>query len=231
MISGKYGKMIAAWLHALCIFCFSVTGTVQAQQVSLRIATFGQGGPMEKTAASYLTENYKKLGVQIEFVNLPGNRALQESNSGRLDGELMRKAGLSMEYPNLLQIPVPLATTNTVAFALDKNIDLDKGWDSLREHSFSYETGTKVIEQNTQAYTTGHAEQNIKAAFRQMLNKRVELIVIDEQAGLQLVKEMGLEGTVHMLTPPISTIPLYHYLHKKHADLARQLEALLRKNH
>ncbi|MFZ6873907.1 hypothetical protein ACO0LF_17765 [Undibacterium sp. Di27W] len=222
---------MAAWLYASSIFCLCVTGPAQAQQESLRIATFGQGGPMEKAAAASLTENYKKLGVQIEFVNLPGNRALQESNSGRLDGELMRKAGLSTEYPNLLQIPVPLATTNTVAFSLNKNMDTDHGWDSLREHSFSYETGTKVIEQNTQGFSTAHAEQNIKTAFRQMLNKRVEMIVIDEQAGLQLVKEMGLEGTVHMLTPPVSTIPLYHYLHKKHADLATRLEALLRKNH
>jgi len=227
------GKIIAIWLYAFSMFYIGVTApvTAQTQQENLRIATFGQGGPMEKAAAVYLTEQYKKLGVQLEFVNLPGNRALQESNNGRLDGELMRKAGLSAEYPNLLQILVPLATTNTVAFALDKNIAVDHGWDSLREHSFSYETGTKVIEQNTQGFSTGHAEQNIKAAFRQMLNKRVELIVIDEQAGLQLVKEMGLEGTVHMLTPAISTTPLYHYLHKKHASLANKLEILLRKNH
>ncbi|MES2037781.1 MAG: hypothetical protein V4495_08085 [Pseudomonadota bacterium] len=231
MTLGKYGRTVVTWFCAFSIACLSANSLAQAQQESIRIATFGQGGPMEKAAAVYLTENYKKLGVQVEFVNLPGNRALQESNSGRLDGELMRKAGLSVEYPNLLQIMVPLATTNTVAFALDKNIDLDKGWASLREHTFSYETGTKVIEQHTLGFTTGHAEHNIKAAFRQMLNKRVELIIIDEQAGLQLVKEMGLEGTVHMLTPPISTIPLYHYLHKKHTDLANRLEALLRKNH
>ncbi|MFZ6640208.1 hypothetical protein ACO0LL_10735 [Undibacterium sp. TC4M20W] len=231
MIPDKYGKTVANWLVTFSIFYLSAICPAQAQQESLRIATFGQGGPMEKAAAVHLTEFYKKLGVRIEFVNLPGNRALQESNSGRLDGELMRKAGLAVEYPNLLQIMVPLATTNTVAFALDKNIDLDKGWASLKEHTFSYETGTKVIEQNTQGFSTGYAEHNIKAAFRQMLNRRVELIVIDEQAGLQLVKEMQLEGTVHMLTPPISTIPLYHYLHKKHADLASRLETLLRKNH
>ncbi|MDP1979028.1 hypothetical protein [Undibacterium sp.] len=169
--------------------------------------------------------------MQIEFVNLPGNRALQESNSGRLDGELMRKAGLSMEYPNLLQISVPLASTNTVAFALDKNIDVDKGWDSLRKHTFSYEMGTKLIEQNTLGFSTGHAEQNIKAAFRQMLHRRVELIIIDEQAGLQLVREMGLEGTVHMLKPAISTTQLYHYVHTKHAALANKLEILLLKNY
>lgn len=231
MTSDMYGKTVAIWLCAFSLVFLNAKSHAQAQQESIRIATFGQGGPMEKTAAVYLTENYKKLGVQVEFVNLPGNRALQESNSGRLDGELMRKAGLSVEYPNLLQIMVPLATTNTVAFALDKNIDLHKSWASLREHTFSYETGTKIIEQHTQGFSTGHAELNIKTAFRQMLNKRVELIVIDEQTGLQLVKEMGLEGTVHMLTPPISTIPLYHYLHKKHADLASRLEALLRKNH
>ncbi|BBB68824.1 ABC transporter substrate-binding protein [Undibacterium sp. YM2] len=231
MTSGKCGKTVAKWLVAFSIFCLHAACPVLAQQESIRIATFGQGGPMEKAAAIHLTECYKKLGMQVEFVNLPGNRALQESNSGRLDGELMRKTGLGVEYPNLLQIMVPLATTNTVAFAMDKNIDLDKGWASLKEHTFSYETGTKVIEQNTQGFSTGHAEHNIKAAFRQMLNRRVELIVIDEQAGLQLVKEMGLEGTVHMLTPPISTTPLYHYLHKKHADLANRLEALLRKNH
>ncbi len=231
MLSGKYGKPVTHWLAAFGVVYLSAMCPAQAQQESLRIATFGQGGPMEKIAAIQLTDLYKKLGVHVEFVNLPGNRALQESNSGRLDGELMRKAGLSVEYPNLLQIMVPLATTNTVAFALDKNINLDKGWASLKEHTFSYETGTKVIEQNTQGFSTGHAEHNIKAAFRQILNRRVELIVIDEQAGLQLAKDMGLEGTVHMLTPPISTIPLYHYLHKKHADLASKLEALLRKNH
>ncbi|MCH8623073.1 hypothetical protein [Undibacterium sp. TS12] len=227
MISGKYCKKFTV---LSIVFAMLLTHAAsQAEEESLRITTFGNGGPMEKNAAIYLTDAYKKLGVKIEFVNLPGNRALQESNSGRLDGELMRKAGLSNEYPNLMQIPVALATTNTVAFALDKNIALDKGWASLREHSFSYETGTKIIEQNTQGFTTGFAELNIKAAFKQMLNRHVELIVIDENTGLQLVKEMGLENTVYMLTPPVSTIPLYHYLHKKHAVLASKLEALLRK--
>lgn len=228
MFTGKYGKTFIAFSLVLGIFC--IVKPVLAQEQVLRIATFGNGGPIEKAAAAYLTENYKKLGISLEFVNLPGNRALNESNSGRLDGELMRKAGLSRDYPNLLQIPVPLATTNTVAFAMDKNITLSKGWDSLREHTFAYETGTKVIEQNTQGYTTGHTELDIKAAFRQMLNKRVDLIIIDENAGLQLVRDMQLENTIHMLTPPISSIPLYHYLNKKHADLATRLEALLRKN-
>lgn len=232
MISGKYCKTFTALSFSVGILFTGAhcCAQIRAQEEVLRIATFGNGGPMESKAAIYLTDTYKKLGINIEFVNLPGNRALQESNSGRLDGELMRKAGLSNEYPNLMQIPVPLATTNTVAFALDKNIILDKGWASLREHSFSYESGTKIIEQNTQGFATGYAELNIKAAFRQMLNRHVELIVIDENTGLQLAREMGLENTVHMLTPPISTIPLYHYLHKKHADLANRVEIMMRKN-
>lgn len=225
----KPNKYALCSLKIVLFFMWWIAGEGSAQVQRLRITTFGQGGPMEKAAAVKLTNVYKKLGVQIEFVNFPGNRALQESNEGRLDGELLRKEGINREYQNLIQIQPPLASTNTAVFAIDTTIDIGQGWASLRDHSFSYERGTKIIEQNTVGFSRSMPESEIKAAFRQLQNKNVDLVVLDEKAGLQLIKELGLEGAVHMLLPPLSHTDLYHYLHKKHADLAVKVEAELRK--
>jgi polar amino acid transport system substrate-binding protein len=206
-----------------------MTGHVSAQVQHLRITTFGQGGPMEKAASIKLASLYKKLGVQVEFVNFPGNRALKESNEGRFDGELLRKEGIDREYQNLIQIKTPLASTTTAVFARDKSINVNKGWVSLRDYVFSFELGTKIIEQNTVGFSRSMPEYDIKDAFRHMLNKHVDLVVMDERAGLQLIKEMGMEASVYMLSPPLSRTDLYHYLHKKHADLAVKIDAELRK--
>jgi polar amino acid transport system substrate-binding protein len=221
-------KTIVCLRLSLGLILSSVLDNAAAQQQVLHITSFGQGGPMETAAASLLSATYKKLGVQVEFINYPGNRALKESNEGRADGELLRKAGLSEEYPNLIQVMVPLATSHTMAFASDPALELAQGWESLRNYSFAYQRGAKLIEANTIGFPRALPQTDIKVAFRQLQNKRIDLVLMDEAAGLQLIQDLGLQQSVTMLTPPLAHTPLFHYLHKKHAGLAAKLEAALR---
>jgi polar amino acid transport system substrate-binding protein len=225
----SYAELTKLILNTFIVFgVFGISNTTSAQEQVLHITNFAHFGPMEKAATSKLESAYQKLNVRMELIKYPGKRALIESNEGRSDGELVRKAGLSQEYENLIQIPTPIVYTNTIALAVDDKIKLEKGWESVRNYSFAYERGTKLIEDYTHGFSKGLPQTDIRLSFRLLLSRQIDLIIINEDAGLQLMQELGLQQSVHQISPILSRTPLYHYLHKKHRDLATKLDTVLK---
>lgn len=49
-----------------------------------------------------LTSAYGRLGIRVEFVDMPGERAIVESSAGHVDGETARIAGMVTRYPALV---------------------------------------------------------------------------------------------------------------------------------
>ncbi len=63
----------------------------------------------------------------------------------------------------------------------------------------------------------------------ELLNKgRVDIVLTAHLTGLHGIKEAGVKG-VKMLAPPVEEYALYHYLHKKNADLIPKLIPILKK--
>ncbi len=48
----------------------------------------GPNDPIAEISAEVLKEAYQKMGMQIEILNLPAERSLISSNTGRTDGEV-----------------------------------------------------------------------------------------------------------------------------------------------
>ncbi|WP_410499759.1 hypothetical protein [Chitinibacter sp. S2-10] len=205
--------------------------TLHAESKVLNITMFGKElTATEQLAINKLNKAYSSLGLEMKLTLLPGERALQESNHGMTDGELIRKAGLSKSYPNLIQLKVPIGEVKVMAFSLDKTINVSRGWISLKDYSFAYDRGMKAVEANVAGFPSAAPTDGTAVAFRNMLQGRVKLVVTSEDDGLSTLKTMGLDSKITPLTPPLGSVMLYHYLHKKHADLVPQLERELAKN-
>ena len=168
---------------------------------------------------------YQKIGIEIEILNLPGERAIHTSNQGKVDGELYRNINVSQDYTNLQIIPIPIASADVVVFSKIKFPV--KGWESLRPYSIGVERGFKLVETNTQGMKVSKIN-TIKKTFQLLNLDRVDIVVQTRIEGLHEIKTMGLKG-IHVIEPPIVRVPVYHHLHKKHSALVPEITRILHK--
>lgn len=190
----------------------------------LRISTLLEDDPATTIASLILREAYGRLGVQIQVIKMPGERSLISANTGFTDGELYRKAGLDAVYPNLLMVPVALLHYEIVAFS--KTVDIPiLGWESLRPYRFDFVKGIKIIEDKT-AGMRFETVTTMRQAFTKLELKRSELVLANRVSGLAAIQALKLSG-VHVLAPPLASFPVFHYVHKQHADLVPRLSKVL----
>jgi polar amino acid transport system substrate-binding protein len=177
------------------------------------------GQPQDTTAeitSLVLIEAYKRINYHIKFVKLPAERSLIESDLGRVDGEVNRVAGIDKKYTNLIMIPVPVNYLDGVVFT-KKHVFLIEGWESLKPYSIAIRTGTKFAEKGTNGMNVVKFVSNDKI-FDMVSKGKYDVCVSSLLSGLHQIKTKNLLG-INVLKPPVVTLKLYHYLHKKNKNL------------
>ncbi|MDM8539758.1 transporter substrate-binding domain-containing protein [Desulfococcaceae bacterium HSG9] len=211
-------------LFCMLIICVCSADRVYADK-EIIFSTDGSG-ILSEISVSVLEEAYHQLGIKISYKALPPYRALQMSNSGKMDGEMNRIAGLEKEFKNLIQVPVPINSVENVAFTKNLQFTID-GWESLRPYSLAIKRGIKIVERGTQGMKRTVVPKSEQGFF--MLNKgRVDIVINSRILGLITLNEMKLKN-IRILEPPLIKIDLYHYLHKKHQHIAEPVTNILRK--
>ena len=76
---------------------------------------------------------YKRIGIDVEILKVPGERALRMANSGKADGEVQRIDGISANYHNLISVRPAINYTQGTAFTRSKTFVVE-GWNSLRPY-------------------------------------------------------------------------------------------------
>ncbi len=191
---------------------------------TLHFSTLLDVDPATNVAEQVVTEAYRRIGMGVVVDKLPGERSLRSANNGDTDGELYRKLGMDRDYPNLIIVPVPLMTYEIVIFTLGTDFVVH-GWDSLRPFTIGFVKSIKIVEQNTQGM---HIEvaATLRQAFLKMSLGRSDVVVANKASGMAAIKELNLPD-VKMLSPPLATFPVFHYLNKKHAELVPKLTGVL----
>jgi polar amino acid transport system substrate-binding protein len=98
-------------------------------------------GSVSAIAEKVMAEAYKRIGMKLEVKKLPGERALQASNNGEVDGELYRKRDIDQTYPNLIVIPVAVVNIDEMVFTKKSKKFAVKSWDSLLPYRVGYRKG------------------------------------------------------------------------------------------
>lgn len=198
----------------------------QAQSVVMRVSTLLEPDPATTVAERVMREAYRRLGLGLEVLSLPGERSLLSANAGECDAELYRKAGIGQAYPNLLMVPVPLQTYEIVAFSKSVPPFVLKGWESLRPYRLGYVKGIKIIEEHT-AGMQAETVATMLQAFTKLELGRTDLVLANRVSGLATLRAHRFPG-VAVLAPPLASFPVFHYLHRRHRDLLAPLTAVLR---
>lgn len=176
-----------------------------------------------------LREAYRELGKEIKVLHFPGKRALQMSNLGRVDGELFRIGGLSEDFPNLLQLPTCINLLEGVHVSAYNNYDI-KSWEDLEPFIVGVQRGIKFAErgvasvENLRVLTVNHNRQ-LGSALR---NERIQVAVLARLNAIKLL-QADPTGTLVVSGTPIVQHKLFHYLNRKHADLAKEIDRVLEK--
>lgn len=179
-----------------------------------------------RVTQAVLKEAYKQLGISLTVTELPAERALVESNAGRSDGEVNRIEGLDAHYPNLMRVPVSVGRAEVVVFSKTAKFQVN-GWDSLKPYAIGIRIGMKFVEQGSAGMNvrkTSTAESGFQDLDRGVVDVTLQL----RDDGLTILHGMKLQG-ITMLEPPLASIRLYHYLHKKHRALVPKITEVLRK--
>ena len=183
-----------------------------------------EGSVNSDISMQVLTEAYAQLSINIEYLPLPGARALHKSNSGEVDGEVFRIANVEKKFTNLR--PVPTAINRLEGIVFTKSLDFKiQGWSSLSPYYIGIQNGIRFADRGTEDMQRLAVDTN-EQLFLMLNEGRVELAVAAYTNGLKTMSKLNL-NTIRALEPAIETYPLYHYLHINHADLIPKLDQVL----
>jgi polar amino acid transport system substrate-binding protein len=174
------------------------------------------------TCQKVLEEAYRRIGIHMKLVAMPGERSLISANSGETDGDLCQMKGGLKTYRNLVEVPHPLAQAEIVAFST-RQLNI-RTWKDLRPYLIDYERGVKVVEQNTvgmKAIPTNSME----VGFRKMLAGHADVHIDAKTSGLFMLNRIGYRHIY--ISAPLNIHSMQHHLYIKHRELVDKLNAAL----
>ena len=103
------------WLQACAGACLLGATGAACGQTALRFARL-ENVPDQFLGGEILVAVYKRLGITVEFVDLPAKRSLLESSEGRVDGEVQRILAVQDQYPTLIAVQPLCAAASACAW-------------------------------------------------------------------------------------------------------------------
>ena len=206
----------------------------------LSFASFAQNPPLVfsqtplgenfSCADNALTNAYKNLNYDINFLTLPSKRSLKEANSGNVDGEMLRAIGVEKRYPNLIHVPIVLCSVESVLLA-NKAVTINSLAD-LKNYRIGITTGYVDQENIARKYNL-----NVMRAAKDeilqimLLRDRVDIIFSTEQKAHTLLQKYqdNEKYNIYKVKTLNRKIDLYHYIHKKHQAILPMLTEELKK--
>jgi ABC-type amino acid transport substrate-binding protein len=179
----------------------------------------------QKVAAEILKVAYKKIGFSIELIDMPGKRALKESSEGRVDGEVSRIFEVGESFPTLIRVPTPVNYIASSVFTKNMNVNI-RDCSDLKNYTIGIVRGVQHAELCTKGMSNVQVVNDSYRMMKLLDGNRVDFVITAKTNGLWLAKQMGL-NSVHLLSPPLNRMALYHYLNEKHKDLVVKLDSVL----
>lgn len=184
--------------------------------------------PLDRQVLQKISEEaFGRIGINFNLISLPSERSLRSANAGEIDGEGLRVAGLTSQYPNLIQVPEAFIRISFVAFSKDATIDLHSGWDSLKPYRIGYITGWKMFEEKATGAKIVNKVDTPDQLFQMLQSDRIDLALYTRSDGIFITREKGY-STMAPLLPALKDVDMFLYLNRKHESLVASLTAALK---
>ena len=156
-----------------------------------------------------LKEAYKRIGYEVTFDDLPGQRALEWANKGLTDGDVARIAGTEDKFPNLIRVKVPVIHFKGVAFT--KSIDRPiSRWEDLRGLRIGVVRGIRYSTIGTKGMDPYFAN-DMTHLFTMLDKDRIEVAVAVLDAGKIEIEKNFKNSGIHVVGSPLYSAPLVSF--------------------
>lgn len=210
---------LRALLIASIVACTSLAKATEPTK-SITLSTV-EDAVLQQISIEVLKQAYREIGYKVIIVRYPNERSLLTADAGQVDGEVSRIWDIRETYKNLIPIPSPVNQVNVVAFSKGKPV-LNIG--QLSQSKLSCARGVKIVESlakdnNLNCYfSSGFAQ-----ALRMLDRDRVDFALLPQVNGYAMIKDQQLIN-IQQASQALASEPLFHYLHKKRADLVAPLD-------
>ncbi len=173
-----------------------------------------------------VAEVFKRLGLKGQVERYKASaRALINANKNIDHGVVMRIKGLEEKFPNLVRVEERLIENDFVAYSKDSDINV-ADWNDLEPYSTSYIHGWVIFERNLPPNQIKYSVKDPSQMFIMLAKDRVDVVLYERWQGLQRAKETGINVKIH--DPPLASVDMFMYMHKKHTHLVGRMAQALR---
>jgi len=179
----------------------------------------GTAAPIE-----LMREAYRRIGIEMKTKVVPQERGIREAGSGDTDGILALGPATARSMPDVEQVPEPVFQFDLVGVTTGLDFPV-QGWQSLAPYRLCILRGARDTAQQTKGMQVEIAN-SITLAVAMLRGGRCDVAVIAAPAWRNI--DALHFGRFHELSPPISKVLLYHYVHRRNAGLVAPLDEALR---
>ena len=174
-----------------------------------------------------LLDSYQKVGISAEIIRLPARRSLETAKQSEwVDAELVRSAQLASILDDYIRIPTPILTLSMNRYGNKVN-QCFPNWQSLKSSQVAFLRGFLSIKARLNEHKINYLEVNSNEQAVAMLKaNRVDAIITPEFLLTETLKA-SLQNNLHCMKE-IESVPLYHYIRKRHKAIVPQLKAVIK---
>ncbi len=207
-------------LPLLLILCMALPANAE------QALSFGYiGAPLSYSSLEVLKVAYAKMGIHVDGEQLPAARSLIQSDAGLTDGEVHRIEAIAPHHPQLIRIEVPINVVEGLALSCGKSIDTTN-LKTFSNYRIGIKVGTRYAERLTADMPNITSRVDEKNLMKMLLADRLDVVIGDRPwAEVQVALPGG--QCIQINEPPLVVIPLYHYLHIRHGELAPKITGVL----
>lgn len=157
---------------------------------------------------------FKHAGYDVEVKALPAKRAQHYSNTGFLDGEVLRVYEFGEVNDSLIRVPTPIYSVKTTAYTLKyRGLHLSSVED-MKNYRIGFLRGVLNINEIVEGFDKIERLTNEEKLLKFLDSGRTDIIIAGGLGTQSLIIKNGYSDIIPSLV--ISENPLYIYLHKKH---------------
>ena len=214
-------------LFIISIFLF-MCGSVHAQNNKVLVfATSNSATGVIHAYHQFLQTVYNEVGYDVELKRYPVKRTYVEADFDKIDGILLSTDSVLKKYKNLVVVPVPLNSVDLTVFSITKDFVVD-GPSSLKNYRIGILRGYLLSDAITRDMKRQIVD-DYKSLFTILKMGRVDVVIALRKETTRFLAANPTFKPVKTLHPPLFSIPMYHFLNKKHDHLIPMIVPVMKR--
>ena len=176
-----------------------------------------------------MTNSFRNLGYEVEYVFYPKVRSRENVESGFADGDFPRIKERATEFKNIFVVEEPLEVLDYELYYLgySKNIE----WKDLENKNIGIVFGSSFASQTLDKYLKNKKIEELKDMFSlvsMLKSGRVDYLFLSELYGDELLLQFPKEGIVKSKNV-MAKSDFFLLMNKKNLSLKEKLEKEIKK--